>query len=144
MSDLFADTVPEDAIARVLEHCNDYPDNMYLFQSKNPKRFNEFLKQFPPNYILGTTLETNEYYSDDISKAPSLKERAEALYGYCGCLRMVSVEPVLAFDPIPFARMILSTSPLFVSIGADSQNCDLKEPSANDIKILVGLLRGKS
>ena len=39
MSDLFAKSVIAGHIIRVLNHCNKYPDNKYLFQTKNPGRF---------------------------------------------------------------------------------------------------------
>ena len=78
--DLMADDVPAEWIEKVLAHLCEYPENRYLLQSKNPKRMLDFVDKFPPDVFLGTTIETNRdiYYE---SKAPSMKERAEAL-GY--------------------------------------------------------------
>ena len=39
MGDLFAENVPESMIIRVFDWLEKYPDNTYLFQSKNPARF---------------------------------------------------------------------------------------------------------
>ena len=54
MSDLFAEAIPNDWIYQILAHCNKYPDNTYLFQTKNPHRFKYWLGlgstgAFPPN-----------------------------------------------------------------------------------------------
>ena len=35
-------------INRILAHCGRFPDTTFLFQSKNPFRFHEFLGGFPP------------------------------------------------------------------------------------------------
>lgn len=40
-NDLFAESIPDEWIRRTIEHCARF-DNRYFFQSKNPKRFQEF------------------------------------------------------------------------------------------------------
>jgi DNA repair photolyase len=142
MSDLFAEDVPSECIIRILEHCMKYPKNRYLLQSKNPKRFEEFFNDYISrmNVILGTTLETDEYYDKDMSKAPTPAERAKAMGRYAGCMKMISIEPVMRFDILKFGELIKEAAPDFVSIGADSQNNNLKEPPVNDIFMLIGYL----
>ena len=49
--DMFAWSILPDWILKVLNHCNKYPDNTYLFQSKNPYRFLRLFKQFPSKTI---------------------------------------------------------------------------------------------
>ncbi|MCD6422289.1 DUF5131 family protein [bacterium] len=82
-TDLFGQWVKEDYIWEIVHHCKAYPFNTYLFQTKNPARFNDliikiskksFISPFPYNTILGITLETNRFYSH-ISKAPPPEER---------------------------------------------------------------------
>lgn len=38
-TDMWAKAVPDEWIDAVLHHCCRYPDNVYVFQSKNPDRF---------------------------------------------------------------------------------------------------------
>ena len=37
MNDLFARGVPTEMVKRILAHCNSWPDNKYIFQTKNPE-----------------------------------------------------------------------------------------------------------
>ena len=50
---------------------------------------------------------------------------------------MVSIEPVLDFDLFDFVEFIQRISPDYVSIGADSKNKGLPEPSAEKIERLI-------
>ena len=131
--DMWAEDVPDEWIMTVLEICNRYQDNMYLFQSKNPKRFREFVPYIPKASILGTTIETNR--ENNISKAPIPKERAEALHGLG--VTMISIEPIMEFDLDVLVKWIKILDPEFVSIGADSQNNSLPEPSSEKVKELI-------
>lgn len=80
MGDLFASNVPKQMIQKILTHLRGYPENTYLFQTKNPKRYFEFINEYPPNCLFGTTLETNRQKEiDKISKAPPIKERVTAM-----------------------------------------------------------------
>jgi len=137
--DLFAEDVPSKWILRVLEHCKKYPDTTFLFQTKNPARFQEFQNDFPPKFILGTTLETNKSeLADPLTKAPGINKRFVAMLNLPGYVRkMISVEPVIDFDVAEFTQMIDYIKPEFVSIGADSKNCGLQEPSKEKIKKFI-------
>jgi len=53
MGDLFEESVPAEFILKILGHLREYPENTYLFQTKNPKRYFEFEKEFPENSLLG-------------------------------------------------------------------------------------------
>jgi hypothetical protein len=79
MNDLFAVGVPEELIVKVVAHCHQWPDNTYVFQTKNPARYIQFLTLFPPSTILLTTIETNRNIPKDISAAPSPYDRMVAL-----------------------------------------------------------------
>ena len=82
--DMFAEDVDNMWIENTLNHCHKFPKNTYLFQTKNPNRFKIFRKRFPPNTILGITIETNR---ETPSKATNTNFRAEdfsheMLYGF--------------------------------------------------------------
>jgi len=139
--DLFADAVPGTWIGKVLQHLNDYPDNKYLLQTKNPGRFKEFEKQFPPKSIIGTTIETNRSLHA-FSAAPHPVKRANALAETIWPEKMVSIEPIMAFDFEEFVTMVKQVSPRFVSIGADSKNQCLPEPSPAKVEALINELAG--
>jgi len=127
----------------VLEYTEKH-NNTYLFQTKNPIRFLKFLGYFKENYILGVTLETNRDYN--ITKAPEPVERwmeFMQLNKY-GIRKMVSIEPIMDFDSRGFLCMLQDIKPEFVSIGADSKNNNLTEPSSNKIKELIYHLKGFS
>jgi len=96
MNDLFAENVPDEFIVRILEHCKKWPENIYVYQTKNPARYFKFLNLIPKNSILGTTIETNRDMSN-VSKAPSAKERYEAMK-ILQFRKFVTSEPILRFD----------------------------------------------
>lgn len=154
MTDLFADAVPREWIDRILEHCNRYPANTYLLQTKNPRRLLDFMApvdgrtdSLPKNTIIGTTLETNRDTQYDVSQAPNpydryhdmllIKRRMKDAVKY-----MVTVEPVLDFDPDELASWINELRPDWVNIGADSKGCGLEEPSRDKIWELLRKIRG--
>ena len=143
--DLFADDVPAEWIEQVLAHLCEYPNNRYLLQSKNPKRMLDFTEKFPPDVLLGATIETNrkEYYE---SKAPTFTERAEALgeLSKLGYETIVTIEPILDFDLEPLVDIIVTANPVWVNVGADSKGHDLPEPSPEKVAALIETLKEKT
>ena len=135
--DMWAQDVPPEWIWSILERCRAY-DNEYLFQSKDPYRF-YFFDRFPDKTIYGTTLESDIHYPE-ISKAPDPMTRAEAI-ARMEPKRMISIEPILAFNHGNFLTMIERIKPLFVSIGADSKGHNLPEPRASELDDFVVALR---
>ena len=98
----------------------------------------DYESYFPPNVIVGTTVETNRS-TKEISKAPHPYSRSTWLEEF-GTQKMISIEPIMNFDLEPFVRQIRWVSPEFVSIGADSKNHNLPEPPAGKIKELIAEL----
>jgi len=135
-TDMFASNVPVEDIDAVLEVCRHYPENQYLFQSKNPGRFEIFAGWYPPKCIFGTTIETNREHG--ISKAPPMIDRAEAMEGLIdeGCTTMVTIEPILDFDLHELVYLIERCEPSWVNIGADSKGNNLPEPDAGKVAML--------
>ena len=134
MCDLFGDWIHSEWIKKVIRRCLLF-DNNYLFQSKNPRRFIEFLQIFPEKTILGTTIETNRG-TGHISKAPSTYERAYVMQNI-GFDKEVTIEPILDFDVDDLVLMINDIKPKFVAIGADSKGHNLDEPSPQKIEVLI-------
>lgn len=134
MCDMFGDWIDSELIKKVLRYCILF-DNNYLFQSKNPRRFIEFLNIFPEKSTLGTTIETNRK-TGHVSKAPSTYERAYAMQNI-GFDKEVTIEPILDFDLHDLVLMIQDIKPKFVAIGADSKGHNLDEPTPQKIDILI-------
>ena len=139
--DMFADTISTEWIMKVIGYCNLFPENTYLFQTKNPKRFEEFEKLYPPKCIFGTTIETNRKHK--IGNAPSVEERA--LWMSASFLsdkrKMITIEPIMVYDVDILINWIKRIRPEFVNIGADSKNHNLPEPSKEDIDFFIEELK---
>ena len=111
-------------IQRIKEQNARFPEKKrtYLFQSKNPKYFQQFLKEFPSNVILQTTLETNrdEGY-EKWSNAPKPSVRYKDFIALKYPRKVVTVEPALDFDLDIFADWIISIKPEYVWFGFNSK-----------------------
>jgi len=61
MADLFGDWVPDEWIKQVFDACKKAPQHRYLFLTKNPKRYYDYLyeREMPDNFWFGTTI-TND------------------------------------------------------------------------------------
>jgi len=141
MNDLFAHNVPSDFITKVLNHCSKYPDNTYVLQTKNPERFNEFIGGFPPNRILGTTIESNRHYPDVMGNSPLPVDRFNAMLSLSKDYRIfLTLEPILDFDVDILASWISLIRPEFLNLGADSKGQGLEEPTVEKIMSLVDRL----
>lgn len=132
MNDILADGVTQQMVKRIIDHCLQWPDNTYVFQSKNPIRFNDFV--WPENSIFGTTIETNieDPYKKQ-SQAPWRVDRAKAMKGLPFKRKFVTIEPVMNFDVEILARWIGEINPEFLNLGADSKGHGLPEPSVEKI-----------
>jgi hypothetical protein len=142
MNDLFSANVPADIVQMVLVHCQKWPNNTYVFQSKNPSRFQFF--NFPDApLILGTTIETNRDIPKSISAAPAPVERMIAMSAnnMRNIDKFVTIEPVMDFDVDILASWIDKIRPKFLNLGADSKNHMLPEPSVDKIFALVEKLK---
>ena len=141
-TDIFANDVPHTWIYTVLARCKRYK-NRYLFQSKNPGKFIHFRDHFPKDTVLCTTIETNRnYYFDkqyNVSKAPDIIYRATTMGGTYlkNFEKSVTIEPIMDFDLDELVRMIKHIKPSWVSIGADSKNHNLPEPSWDKVEALI-------
>jgi DNA repair photolyase len=143
LTDMWGSWVPKEWIDQVLEVCNRYPKNEYVFQSKNPKRFSEFKFSHPARVLLGTTIETDKYPPNFRTKAPPIDRRIEAMIKLYPLRRFVTIEPIMDFDLSNLVRIIEIVRPEFVTIGADSKGQGLSEPDPEKVAMLIDAL-GKS
>ncbi len=143
-NDLFAEEIPADWIALVLDHCRKYPENTYLFQSKNPARMLALGLGQWKNAILATTVETDreDYVTRwKITQAPAPLERLSVLMkAQTMGKKLVTIEPVMDFTT-SFVDRLIAHHPDMVAIGADSKRCNLVEPEPWEIKSLAEDLR---
>lgn len=128
--DMWAKGIPREWISRTLDCC--HPGNKYLFQTKNPSRFSEFL--LPKDTLLGITLESNRCSNTSKSPCPQFRVRDFQIGRYP---KMVSIEPIMDFDLDELVAMIKLIQPVFVSIGADSKGHHLPEPTGDKIRALI-------
>ena len=144
-SDLFAEGIPSQWIDMILTHCRDYPNNTYIFQTKNPGRVNKFLNKgpyFPPRFMIGTTAESNRHYqSMSISPTPMERMKAMRFLAIPEDKKFLTIEPVLRFNVGQFVAEIIQSYVGTIYIGADSKNHGLPEPTGEEIGELVRALR---
>jgi len=139
MNDMFADAIPPSWIHQILCHCTKYPDNTYVFQTKNPGRASLHLGLFPDKFMLGTTIETNREYKD--SKAPSPEDRYSCMVLFEGHKIFVTLEPIMDFDLDVLVKWLRDIKPDFVNVGADSKGCNLPEPPPEKVQALINELQ---
>ena len=146
-TDMWSVPVEISWIAQVLDHCFQYPDNKYLFQSKSPKRFMEFLDHplmgLKEQLVFTTTIETNRDISA-FSKADSIEERVAVMaeLSKLGYQVMITVEPVMQFDFAELVAMLRQIAPFQVNIGSNSnKSVNLPEPTRDELVALIDELR---
>jgi len=121
MGDLFGKWVPRNWITAVLLHVKNYPENEYLFLTKNPQRYSEFIGNFEDNMILGSTIEcTHLPFYSVISKAPPPESRAECMVDLNHRRKFISIEPILEFDLETMVAWIKEIEPEMVFVGYDN------------------------
>jgi len=138
--DMWANNIPIDWITQTLEHCAKFPKNTYLFQTKNPLRFGGVEELTPLTHILCSTIETNrEDIIQQCSNAPPIGERALWMKTATdsGHKTMITIEPVMDFDPNELSDIILNIRPTWVNIGADSGKNNLPEPAPDKLNALI-------
>jgi protein gp37 len=137
-TDMFAASVPDEWIFKVLGFCGTFRKPRFLFQSKNPERIYNCAWALPKNSIIATTLETNRDMPE-ISKAPSPTERVHWMNQIrnLDIETTVTIEPIMRFDLNPFVSMVNGCRPSWVSVGADSKGHKLPEPSASEVLALI-------
>lgn len=139
-TDAWAFDIPPGWITRFLDYCNQFNNN-YLFQSKDPSRFWEFMGHpVMQKSVLCTTIETNVFYPDIVRNAPNTRKRAQAMQKLAnlGMRTCVTCEPLVKFDLPEMVELIRMCSPRQVNIGRNSrQDITLPEPTKNEVQALI-------
>lgn len=129
MGDLFSDAMPSEWIARVLRKAREFPSTRFMFLTKNPARYGEFLDLFPRNSVLGATIETNrDDLARSVSRAPPPSARHEAMAELRWPYKYVSIEPIMDFDLDVMVSWVADIRPVSVHVGYDNWNSRLPEP----------------
>ena len=147
-TDIFANNIPSEWIVKVLDYCQQkqYPErpNWYLLQSKNPKRFLEFINHpLMNNVVFATTIETNRSYPEIMNNSPKIEDRAEAMeeVASLGFKTIVTAEPLMQFDLTDMVSIIKRCQPRLVNIGRNtSRNIQLPEPEPEEVRELKDAL----
>lgn len=147
--DLFAEGINASWIISILQHCREYPENTYVFQTKNPRRIEnpemlfKFIQIFPPRFMIGTTAETNWFDSNISYIAPHINQRLDALaaLGIPSKNKFITIEPIMEFSIKYFLPMLLKANVPTIYIGADSKGHGLPEPTGPEIGELIKGLR---
>ena len=146
-TDMWSYPVESSWIAQVLDRCFQYPDNKYLFQSKSPQRFLDFLNHplmgLKEHLVFATTIETNRDIGA-FSKADSIEERVAAMTKLreLGYQVMITVEPVMQFDFAELVAMLRQIAPFQVNIGSNSNKAvKLPEPTRDELVALIEELK---
>jgi hypothetical protein len=119
--DIFAEGIKYEFISAATKHCRKFPENTYLFQSKNPNNMLPYFEYFPENTHLGTTIETNRVYPC-MGKTPMPGNRA------FGMNALKYNNDCFGFDLEEFIKLLKHANPNYINIGADSGNNHLPEP----------------
>lgn len=129
---------------RILAKIRQFPETLFLIQSKNPKQFYDWRFDWgitlPPNVYLGTTIESNRDYH--LTKAPSPIERFRYLAGYPHKLKFLSIEPIMDFDLDDMVNWVALMQPDIIELGADNYHNHLVEPPWWKVEKLLNVLRG--
>jgi hypothetical protein len=140
--DIFTRSIRAEWILKVLDHAKLF-ENKYLFQTKNPYKAVIVIGNFnfPMKSVLSTTLETNRDYQDfyDYVECPLPWKRAKDLSIWHG-EKMITIEPIMDFDTVPFLEMIKKCEPSQVNIGAGTGNNHLPEPPEEKVIDLISEL----
>lgn len=144
-TDMFAENISSEWITRVLDYCyqnhNANKSNTYLLQSKNPKRFMEFINHpIMKRVVFCTTIETNRFYPEIMNNAPKIEERVEAMEKIAkqGFPLLVTAEPLMQFDLEEMVALIKRCNPKWVNIGRNScKSVVLPEPTEKEAQQLI-------
>jgi DNA repair photolyase len=147
MNDIFGPGIEPNWIIRILEHCRIFPDNTYVFQTKDPWAANNYFDFFPNRILFGTTIETNRKIPQSQAPPPIERYRAMKYFkerGLARCFKsfelFITIEPIMTFDRPQLLSWIKEISPAFVNIGADSKGCGLPEPTPLEVRHLIDSL----
>lgn len=143
MNDLFADNVPLEITQAIIERCNQFPENEYLFQTRNPERIRYFKEQLQrKNFTVCVTIESDLWHPE-MGETPPPILRLEALAGMFSINLMITIEPIMKFSSYFHEEILAYILPdEQINIGADSKGHNLPEPTKEEVQQLIKDLNG--
>lgn len=145
--DLFAKSIRSEWIKRTLDKCYEANNNLfgegnrYFFQSKNPRRFLEFIDHPVFEYsVICTTIETNRWYAEHMRNCPRMEDRVSAMeeISMRGIKTYVTAEPLMDFDLEEMIECIKRCNPVQVNFGRESfREVEIPEPNNEKVEKLV-------
>jgi len=147
-SDLFADGVEFEWIDKVLFHCLKY-DNSYMIQTKNTQNLFNYMQSkdyrriLPPDFILGTTIETdNDSHINAFSGGNLTSIRSLYLSKINHDRKYITCEPLMKFNLYNMVELVVKCKPEIVYVGFNSfSKIKLPEPSKEEAIALIEELR---
>lgn len=144
-TDLFHDAVPSSLISKVLKRAREQSHG-YIFCTKNPKRYKEFIDEIPPWSYLATTIESDIDHRNCNAEPPlkrfehvtELKQliadkyKTGALFPRAYPEVTICVQPILEFTP-RFLELLTELQPDQVSIGPEKKGYTTPEPPFQEI-----------
>lgn len=140
--DAWGDWVPQKWQRDMLERCVEFPDNEYMFLTKNPVNYLSFsvFEAGELDCVLGATIETDEpEISQEVGVAPDPLCRLEFMKRVVfenPVHTMISVEPVMKFSG-GFGGKLADVGPGSIYIGVDSGKNALPEPTRDELRGLI-------
>lgn len=151
-------TLPKDDIRQILDVCdfNHYSKRKanFIFQTKDPAKYFDYLDMIPPDSWLGTTIESDfgwfdttkeSWYNESISKAPHPFNRYFRMYQLSQKHKQfkyfVTIKPVMKFDLFSMVGFMKAIKPDLLFIGANTSKVNLPEPTPDELVALIEELR---
>ncbi len=152
MNDLFADYVDDEKIERVIDVTKkwDEKEREFIFITKNPKRYFEFIDLFPSHTYLSTIIESTKNINK--TKAPHPKDRYAYIRDLSFKLNLHMIEgihtglflhPLLDFDLETMSKWIKNVSPKFVVIGGANIKNAPKPEGEKAYRLVMAILDAK-
>ena len=141
MGDWMCPEVPDEWILRILDVVRKDESNEFLSCTKNPARYLDFVDEFPENLWLGTTIETNLPIANRFTRAPTVRDRYNAMKELDWEKKFLSIEPKMDCEPETFLKWVKEMDVKVCEVGADNYRVvKLPEPEPWKVrKLLDGL-----
>lgn len=141
--------LPKEDITAILTHCgfalwNETEPTTFIFQTKDPAKYFDYLDMIPEGSWLGTTIASNYNRLQIEPNAPLISERYFAMKELrkSGKYNLfITIEPIMEFDYRALMDIIYPSTPDLIFIGADTGNNNLPEPTSDEVMELITELR---
>lgn len=134
---------PTAYLKRIAARIEHEPHKTFLIQTKNPETLNRIT--WSDNVILGVTLETNrdDTYEGIAPNAPKPSQRYTDFLEVQHPHKMVTIEPIIDFDPGVMLKWMMNINPCVIWIGYDSGKSRLPEPKKDKVDSFISEMESK-